>query len=92
MLSHSSFQPRANNEHAILLPQLENRFTHPIKQQPVILEMQEGVNMSVLGWPNSPAARLCVDFVPRPAFATPGRFALMSGTAASWPFSLVNHD
>lgn len=93
MLSHSSFHPmRANHEGDILLPQLDNRFTRPIKRQSMILEMQEGVNMSVLGWPNSPAARLCVDFVPRPPFATPGRFALLSGTTASWPFSLVNHD
>lgn len=88
MLSPYSF----DHQGAILLPQLENRFTLPIKQQSMILEMQEGVNMSVLGWPNSPAVRLCVDFVPRPAYATPGRLALLSGTAASWLLSLVNHD
>lgn len=77
---------------AILLPQLENRFTRPINLQSMILEMQEGVNMSVLGWTNSPAARLRMDFMPRPPFAMPGRLALLSGTVASWPFSLVNHD
>ncbi len=93
VVSHSSFHPmRANNKGAILLPQLENRFTDPIKRQSMILEMQEGVSMSVLGWPNSPAGRLCVDFEQRPAFALPGCSSPLSGVAASLPFSLVNHD
>ena len=50
MLSRYSF----DHEGAILPPQLENRFTLPIKQQSMIQEMQESVNMSVLGWPESP--------------------------------------
>lgn len=58
----------------------------------MILEMQEGVNMSVLGWPHSPAETLCVDFKLRQAFATPGRFALLSGATTSWLLSLINHD
>lgn len=42
-----------------LLSQLANRFTLSKKQQYVILEMQKGVNMSVVGWPSGSAWSLC---------------------------------